>query len=71
MTHDIDIISKAEALKAGLQPLTHPYLVSERPLMAGVIKDMERGGIRHAFVEGDRGIAIWRSPCSVTATGVE
>lgn len=71
MTHDIDIISKAEALKAGLQPLTHPYLVSERPLMAGVINDMVRGGIRHAFVEGDRGIAIWRSPCSVTATGAK
>jgi hypothetical protein len=62
----IKTISKAEALKAGMRPLTRAYhLPSESEMLSAVIRDMQRGaGITFALValltHLGKGIEVWR-----------
>lgn len=57
-----DKITTEAAEAAGLRPLTHPYFPQEYGMLDRVLQDMERGGIRHAVVEGPLGLEVWRGP---------
>lgn len=56
------LISKTEARKRQLRPITHGYqLPREEWMMNNVIRDMERSGIAWAAVDETDGVEIWRS----------
>ena len=53
-------LTAKQATKQGFRPLTFPYEICEEHLMAGVISDLDQGGISHVIVEKKEGKEIWR-----------
>ena len=55
------MITKAQAQKRGLRPLSGPYSEREKWMIENICADLRRGDITHAVIKTENSFEVWRT----------